>query len=321
MIMAAPVKTWDRGGTRLLHWLKVHRSVTALIFATTIMAVFFLYLYVLTINGEFNAQLISDLLPDFFLGLQLALVLTVVSFSVGILLGFLTAAARVSQFRILRTVAKGYVDVFRGTPILVQIFLWFVIIVAFIPTYPFRAIVAGIFALTLNTGAYQAEIFRGGMKAIQEGQLEAGRGIGFTKWQLMRHIQLPQTLRLIIPPMTNEFILLLKSSALLSIIGVVEVTFLARQCVSIHFIPFECWTTATLLYLSLTVPLAKLVQYTETRFRIPGLGLPVARAGIGRASPTVPKEAARSAGHDSTRRANGLYVFLRKRRGSAQGDP
>ncbi len=318
--MATPVRTWERGGTRFLHWLKVHRSVTALIFALTIMALFFLYLYVLTIDGEFNAQLISDLLPDFFLGLQLALVLTAVSFSVGILLGFLTAAARVSQFRILRTVAKGYVDVFRGTPILVQIFLWFAVIVAFIPTYPFRAIVAAIFALTLNTGAYQAEIFRGGMKAIQEGQLEAGRGVGFTRWQLMRHIQLPQTLRLIIPPMTNEFILLLKSSALLAFIGIVEVTFLARQCTFVHFLPFECWTTATLLYLSLTVPLAKLVQYTETRFRIPGLGLPVARAGIGRAPPAVPEKATQGAGHASTRRANRLYFFLRKRMGSARGD-
>ncbi|MEE8199224.1 MAG: amino acid ABC transporter permease, partial [Thermoplasmata archaeon] len=204
--MATPVRARDRGGTRLLRWLNVHRSVTALIFATTIMALFFLYLYVLTINGEFNAQLISDLLPDFFLGLQLALFLTAVSFTVGILLGFLTAAARVSQFGILRAVAKAYVDVFRGTPILVQILLWFAVIVGLIPTYPFRALVAGFLALTLNTGAYQAEIFRGGMKAIQEGQLEAGRGIGFTKWQLMQHIQLPQTLRLIIPPMTNEFI-------------------------------------------------------------------------------------------------------------------
>ena len=318
--MATPVRAWDRGGTRLLHWLKVHRSLTALIFAITIMALFFLYLYVLTVNGEFNAQIISDLLPRFFLGLQLALVMTAVSFTVGILLGFLTAAARVSRFRILNAVAKAYVDVFRGTPILIQILLWFAVIVAFIPTYPFRAIVAGIFALTLNTGAYQAEIFRGGMKAIQQGQLEAGRGVGFTRWQLMRHIQLPQTLRLIIPPMTNEFILLLKSSALLSFIGVVEVTFLARDCTSIHFIPFECWTTATLLYLSLTVPLAKLVQYTETRFRIPGLGLPVARTGIGRAAPTVTRGAARGAGRASTRKANGLYVFLRKRMVSAQGD-
>ncbi len=317
--MESGLRAGERGGRRLLHWLGIHRSLTAFLFAFTIMAVFFLYIYVLTINGEFNAQLISDLLPAFFVGLQLALTLTAASFVIGILLGFLTAAARVSRSRILRAVAKGYVDVFRGTPILVQILLWFTVILATIPTYQFRTLVAGFLALTINTGAYQAEIFRGGMKAIQEGQLEAGRGIGFTRWQLMRHIQLPQTLRLIIPPMTNEFILLLKSSALLSIIGVVELAFVAQQCTVVHFLPFECWTTATLLYLAVTVPLAKVVQFGETRFRIPGLGLPVARPRVGRAAPPAPTGTAQMAGQVLTRRANGLYLFLRKRMESTRG--
>lgn len=317
--MAAPVGRWDRGSTRARYWLRSHRSVTALVFASVIMGLFFLYLYVQTIDGEFNAQLISNLLPQFLLGLQLTLFLTATSFIVGILLGFLTAAARVSRSRILRGVAKGYVDAFRGTPIIVQIFLWFTLIMGIIPTYQFRALVAAFLALTLNTGAYQGEIFRGGMKAIQEGQLEAGRGLGFTRWQLMRHITLPQTLRLIIPPMTNEFILLLKASALLSAIGVVELAFVAQQCTVIYFSPFECWTAGTFLYLSVTVPLAKLVQYTETRFRIPGLGLPVARAGIGRVAPPAPDASAQSTAQASTRRTNGLYVFLRKRMRAARG--
>ncbi len=317
--MVAPVRGWDRGSTRILYWLRRHRSVTALVFASVIMGLFFLYLYVQTINGEFNAQLVSDLLPQFLLGLQLALLLTAASFIVGMLLGFLTAAARVSRSRILRGIAKGYVDAFRGTPILVQIFLWFTVILAIIPTYQFRALVAAFLALTLNTGAYQGEIFRGGMKAIQEGQLEAGRGIGFTRWQLMRHIQLPQTLRLIIPPMTNEFILLLKASALLSAIGVVEIAFIAQKCTVVNFQPFECWTTGTLLYLSVTVPLAKFVQYTETKFRIPGLGLPVARAGIGRVAPPAPAASVQSTTQPSTRRTNGLYLFLRERMRSTRG--
>ncbi|MCJ2531956.1 MAG: amino acid ABC transporter permease [Candidatus Thermoplasmatota archaeon] len=293
--------------------MTTHRALTAAVFAFTVMALFFLFLYVLTINGEFNAQFVLDHLPDFFLGVQLTLILTAGSFSIGILIGFLTAAARVSRSRILRAIAKGYVDVFRGTPILVQILLWLVVIQALIPTYRFFSLVAGFLALTINTGAYQAEIFRGGLKAIHEGQLEAGRALGFTPWQLMRHIRLPQTLRLIIPPMTNEFILLLKSSALLSAIGIVETAFVATQ-LSVGFAhPLEAWTAATLLYLAMTVPLSKIIQYAETKFRIPGLGLPVVRAGIARPPPPAASADTGATQAVSARRTNGLYLYLQKR--------
>jgi polar amino acid transport system permease protein len=304
---------------QVAYWMRQRRSLIAALFAFAIMALFFAFLYVQTVTGEFNAQFIVGLLPEFLFGLQLTLILTVVSFLVGILLGFSTAAARISRSRVLRGVAKGYVDVFRGTPILIQILLWFTVILAVMPTYTFRLFVAGFLALTINTGAYQAEIFRGGMKAIPEGQLEAGRALGFGSWQLMRHIRLPQTLRLIIPPMTNEFILLLKSSALLSIIGITELAFIAQQCTREFFLPFECWTTATLLYLAMTVPLAKLVQYTETRFRIPGLGVPVARGGLAPMAPPAATEGVDTARPVRGRRVNGLYRFLEKRMRAAQG--
>ena len=299
--------------------MNVHRPLTAAVFAFTVMAFFFLYLYTLTVNGEFDAQFVFDHLPEFFFGLQLTLILTAASFSIGILIGFLTAAARVSRSRILRAIAKGYVDIFRGTPILVQILLWLTLVLALIPTYQFRTLVAGFLALTINTGAYQGEIFRGGLKAIHEGQLEAGRALGFTRWKLMRHIQLPQTLRLIIPPMTNEFILLLKSSALLSAIGVVELAFVGTRVTVQFFRPLEAWTAATLLYLAMTVPISKLVQTMETRFRIPGLGLPVGGAGI--AAPPPPDASANTgtAHAVSARRTNGLYVYLRKRMRAARG--
>ncbi len=299
--------------------MNAHRALTAAVFAFTVMAFFFLYLYTLTVNGEFDAQFVFDHLPEFFFGLQLTVILTAASFSIGILIGFLTAAARVSRSRILRAIAKGYVDVFRGTPILVQILLWLTVILAVIPTYQFRTLVAGFLALTINTGAYQGEIFRGGLKAIHEGQLEAGRALGFTPWKLMRHIQLPQTLRLIIPPMTNEFILLLKASALLSLIGVVELAFVGTRVTVQFFRPMEAWIAATLLYLAMTVPISKLVQYLETRFRIPGLGLPVAGAGI---APPPPPDASANAGTAHAvlvRRTNGLYIYLRKRMRAARG--
>lgn len=310
----------ESGGTTILSWIDRHRPLTAAIFAFGIMGLFFLYLYFLIVTGEFNAQFVVDNLPKFLSGLQLTLVLTAGSFIIGILLGFLTAYARVSRFRILKAIAKGYVDVFRGTPILVQIFLWFNVILAVIPTYQYRTLVAGFLALTINTGAYQGEIFRGGLKAIQEGQIEAGRALGFTSWGLMRHIKLPQTLRLIIPPMTNEFILLLKASALLSAISVVELAFVAQQLTVQFFMALEPWITVTLLYLSVTVPLAKLVQYMETKFRIPGLGLPAGRTILRRAAPpAISGKAQTSPPVTSTRRRNGLYAYLRKRMDSARG--
>ncbi len=178
------------------------------------------------------------------------------------------------------------------------------------PGYRYQAILAGMLALTINTGAYQAEIFRGGLKAIHEGQIEAGQALGFTPWRVMRHIKLPQTLRLIIPPMTNEFIALLKASALLSAIAIVEMSFVAQHLAVRFFQPIEPWTVVTLLYLSMTVPLAKVVQYLEIRFRIPGLGLPTERAFVRRSAPGAPERSMRGAKALPDRRRNLLYEGL-----------
>lgn len=312
----------NRGGTRILSWIDAHRPLTAALFSFGIMSLFFLYLYYATITGEFRAGFAVDHLPAFFAGMQLTLVVTVLGFSVGIVLGFMTAAARVSEVRALKAVAKGFVDAFRGTPILVQIFLWNVVITAFTPGLRVQSLIAGIIALTINTGAYQAEIFRGGFKAIQQGQVEAGRAVGFTSWQVMRHIKLPQTLRLIIPPMTNEFILLLKASALLSAISIVELSFVAQQLGVRFFLPVETWTVATFLYLSMTVPLAKLVQYMETKFRIPGLGLPIVGAMYPRRIAPGPSASAKVLPSVTAfSRQNGLYASLRRRMENAPRSP
>lgn len=311
--MDGPSGRWSETGARILDWVDAHRPLTAGLFAGGVFGLFFYYLYLQAVVGEFRADFVVEQLPTFLFGLQLTMLLTAGSFAVGIGLGFLTATARVSESKAWQRIAKGYVDVFRGTPILVQIFLWFTVILAVMPTYQYRALVAAFLALTINTGAYQGEIFRGGLKAIQLGQIEAGRAIGFTPWQLTRHIKLPQTLRLIIPPMTNEFILLLKASALLTAIGIVELTFVARQCTVVYFLPQECWIAATLLYLAVTIPLAKLVQVLEKRLRIPGLGLPVAGGVTRRVRPVAP---GRTPGPSTLRglgrRENGLYALLRR---------
>jgi His/Glu/Gln/Arg/opine family amino acid ABC transporter permease subunit len=300
---------------RIRYWIGDHRSLSAGIFAGAAVGAFFAYLYYMVLEGAFVLDILTGNLSAWIDGVYWTFTLTALSFVFGISLGFLTAYARISNVKVLKTLAKGYVDALRGTPILVQIYLWGVIIFTLTPGYRAQAVLAGIVALTINTGAYQAEIFRGGFKAIQEGQVEAGRALGFSSWQIMKYIKLPQALRLIVPPMTNEFIALLKASALLSAIGVIQVAAVASNIMIATFRTTEPWTIATLLYLSMTVPLAKLVQFLEIRFRVPGLGLPLTSTlAVGRMPPPA-------AGASRTQRIasplylrrDPLYEFFRKR--------
>ncbi len=311
--MYAREEMLGKRGAGIRSWIDTHRPLSAGLFAAGVMSLFFLYLYSQIVIGEFELDFVIEHFPAFIDGMLLTLRLTGFGFIVGMALGFLTAYARVSSVKVLKGVAKGYVDVFRGTPILIQIFLWNVAVLPLTPGYRYQGLLAGILALTINTGAYQAEIFRGGLKAIQQGQIEAGQALGFTPWKVMRHIKLPQTLRLIIPPMTNEFIALLKASALLSAIAIVEMSFVAQHLAVRFFQPFEPWTVVTLLYLSMTVPLAKLVQYLEIRFRIPGLGLPTERARARRGAPRASETLVHKTQAFPHRRRNLLYERLAAR--------
>ena len=183
--------------------------------------------------------------------------------------------------RVARRMADGYVELMRGTPLFVQIFfVWSVFIVYFPGGDPtLTALAAGLVAMTVNTGGYQGEIFRGGLQAIHAGQLEAARAIGLSRWGAMRNIVLPQAVRLTIPPLLNEAIALFKSSSLLFFIGVHELTFLYRQLGFREARVLELFTMVTVLYLLFTVSLSRVVSFLEHRFRIPGLGMAPARGG------------------------------------------
>jgi len=186
-------------------------------------------------------------------------------------------------------VCYGYVELMRGTPILVQLFfVWSVLTIHFfyIGGGPI-AIYAVIIALTINTGAYQGEIFRGGLQAVHHGQIEAARALGLRYWQIMRYVTLPQALRLILPPLTNEYIGLLKASALGYTVGLQDTTywgvFLTQRSLKV----FEVFAMVTASYLLVTLPLAWAVKYMERRLRIPGLGIQEEHeAAVRRAVPT-----------------------------------
>src|SRR5213592_2035781 len=177
---------------------------------------------------------------------------------------------------VARRIGDGLVEVIRGTPLYVQILFASSFFIVFLPQYATEGLLIGIIALAINTGGYQAEIFRAGLQTVHSGQIEAARAIGFSRLRAMRHVVLPQALRLVIPPLTNEYIGLLKASSLLLVIGIVELTEIGRREAFFQGKPFESFAIVTGLYLLITVPVSKIVEYIERRLRVPGLGIQAA---------------------------------------------
>jgi polar amino acid transport system permease protein len=201
-------------------------------------------------------------------GIRLTIIIAVVSEIAGVALGVLLALARMSRSRILRRLAGVYIWFFRGTPLLVQIaivyfagfpFLGLPIfggyswgdITIFGTVIPGR-ILAGIFALSANEGAYMAEIVRSGISGVDAGQLEAARSVGMTRALAMRLIVLPQAARLIVPPLGNQFNMMLKTTSLLSVISVVELYTASSIVQGQTFQPFEVFFAAAIYYLIMT---------------------------------------------------------------------
>jgi len=196
---------------------------------------------------------------------------------------FARALLRALARRAASRVASFYVEIVRGTPLFVQIVLiWSIFLTAF-PDWDQnpRNLLAGLTALTLNTGGYQAEIFRAGFQSVPPGQIEAANSIGLNPRQTMRRVILPQALRLTLPPLTNEFISLFKSSSLLFVISVAELTDLAKSVAFVNPQVFEIFLLLTAMYLLVTLPLGRVAQSLERRYRMAGLGLGPARAARG----------------------------------------
>lgn len=215
--------------------------------------------------SAFNFDLIRRLWRLFLSGVWLTAKLALLSFALGLPIGLLLALARVQSSKILAAPAAVYVEVVRGTPLLVQIlFIYFVL-----PTFGVNipAFWSGIIALTLNSAAYISEIFRAGILSIDVGQMEAARSLGMTYSQAMRRIILPQTFRRVVPPLTNESIALLKDSSLVTIIGLTELTRTGQELASRYAAPLTIWPVVAIFYLLLTFPLTRVAEYLERRWR------------------------------------------------------
>ena len=198
-------------------------------------------------------------------GLWTTLWLSAISSLFALFLGLLTGLARVSKNFTARGLAAIYVECIRGTPLLVQIFIAYF----FLGTvFNLSRNVCGVGALALFAGAYVAEIVRAGIQAIPKGQSEAARSLGMSKVQTMMEIVLPQAFKRILPPLSGQFISLIKDSSLVSVIAITDLTKSGREIITSTFATFEVWLVVAAMYLLVTSLLSQIVFYMERRFAV-----------------------------------------------------
>lgn len=207
---------------------------------------------------------VRDNFPLLLRGVAVTVELWLVAFALGLALGFAISLARVSQRPSLNAPAIGYVEVFRNTPVLVQL-IWFYYAFPIVLGAQLTPFVAAALALTLNTSAYCAEIFRGGIVSIARGQWEGAKAIGMTRAMTMRRIVLPQVMKRMLPAFTNRAIELAKVTSLASLLAVNEVMYEGRLLSSTYYRPLEILTVVALIYLVLIYPGSYLSARLERR--------------------------------------------------------
>ena len=214
---------------------------------------------------ELKFELISKYFPFLLQGMKLTVQLTIIAVAVGTVIGLFISLFRISKFKPFSLLSKFYVDFFRGTPLLVQILL---IHQGFpqVLGIKFPSYLSGTIALSLNSGAYIAEIFRAGIRSIHLGQMEAARSLGMTYPQAMVYVILPQAFKRSIPPLGNEFIAMLKDSSLVSVIALQELMMSGKVVVGRSYRPFETWIIVAMLYLVMTLSISQFVSYLERVF-------------------------------------------------------
>ncbi|MGB7237418.1 MAG: amino acid ABC transporter substrate-binding protein/permease [Rhodococcus sp. (in: high G+C Gram-positive bacteria)] len=197
-------------------------------------------------------------------GLWLTIVLTVISIAIALVLGAIFGLFRVSTNIVLRGIGTTYVDIFRGTPLLVQAFFIYFGVPAALG-FQMSAFTAGIITLSLNAGAYMAEIVRGGILAVDKGQMEASRSLGISYLKSMRRVVMPQAIRTMIPSYINQFVITLKDTSLLSVIGLAELTQTGRLIIARNFESFNMWLIIGVMYFIIIMALTKMSNRLEKR--------------------------------------------------------
>ncbi|MDD3169140.1 MAG: amino acid ABC transporter permease [Eubacteriales bacterium] len=203
-------------------------------------------------------------------GIAVTIEITLFAVIIGVALGLIVALGKMSTLKPVKVLFSVYVELLRGTPLIVQVLIVYAGVPMLMQKYgiDFRwedPVVASILVCGINSSAYVGEIIRSGLQAVDKGQMEAARSLGMGHFQAMRFIIVPQAFRIILPALANEFIALLKETAILSVISVVEVT---RRSMLWAAATFEAWPAylgTAFVYLTITIPLSRLVAYLERR--------------------------------------------------------
>jgi len=213
----------------------------------------------------FRWDLLPEAIPVLLKGARLTLMLTALSLAFGIVGGLILALARVAPVPVFRPFATAYVEVVRGTPLLMQIYVIYFVLPAI--GIEMGALQAGVLALSLNASAYVSEIFRAGIQSIDTGQMEAARSLGMDYGSAMRWVILPQTVRRVLPPLTNEAVSLLKDSSLVSVVALSELMRVGKEIATNSGSATTVYLTVALFYLAMTLPLTWLVRRLEAKWQ------------------------------------------------------
>jgi polar amino acid transport system permease protein len=215
-------------------------------------------------------QFFLDSLPDLLKGLSNTLILTFISITAGFFIGLTLALGRVYGNKIIKVFCIGYIEIIRGTPLLVQLF----IIYFGLPSVGvvFSPMQAALIGLSINSGAYQAEYLRGSLQSIESGQMIAARSLGMNRRKSIQHIILPQALRISIPAWSNEFIYLLQYSSIAYIITVAELTAEGKFIAAPTFRYLEVFTIIAIIYLVITIISSEIFDRIAKHLSIPGIG-------------------------------------------------
>lgn len=221
-----------------------------------------------------NFSFLDKYLPYFLSGAVVTIVISILTVIFGTIIGLAMALMKRSKIKPWNWLANSYIELLRGTPMLLQIMIGFILLQRFFPaldwsvgilTIDLGRLIPGIIVLSLNSGAYVAEIIRGGITAVDMGQTEASYSLGLRPIQAMRYVIFPQALRNILPPLGNEFVTLIKDSSLLTVIGINELMGSAQIVISNSYIPLEPYFIAAGLYFVMTFVTSRLLSSWEKK--------------------------------------------------------
>ncbi len=209
-------------------------------------------------------ELLVSTFPRFLVGWGITVKITLISLIFWIVLGFFSCWLQMAHIKVVPFVSQTDIDIIRGTPVLVQVFFIYFGITQLL-NMRMSADIAGIITLSLNAGAYLSEIFRGGIDAVNPGQMEAARSLGLPYARAMSKVVLPQAVKIVIPSMVNQFIITLKDTSIISVIGLRELTQTGKLIVAVNFESFKIWSITAIYYLVTITILSKVSKLIERK--------------------------------------------------------